>query len=285
MTGAEVPKACVIGWPIGHSRSPLIHGYWLREMGLAGCYEKRAVAPGDLAAVLAAMPAEGFVGGNVTIPHKEAAAPLCAVLSPAAARLGAVNTLWWEDGVLHGDTTDGAGFLGALDAEAPGWDAHRGRAVVLGAGGAARAIVEALRERGFADIVVANRTLARADALVEQLGGRAARLSSVGDLLGGTDLLVNTTSAGMAGHPPLDLDLSVLPSHAVVDDIVYVPALTPLLLQAARRGLRTVGGLGMLLHQAVPGFAKWFGRRPLVTSDLRALVQADIEADIPEAAR
>ncbi len=272
------PKACVIGWPIEHSRSPLVHGYWLRTMDLAGSYERLAVAPEELAAFIAAMPSRGFVGGNVTIPHKEAAAAVCAALTPAAARLGAVNTMWWDAGILHGDTTDGAGFCGALDAEAPGWDQCRGRAMVLGAGGAARAIVDALCARGFADIVVANRTIDRAKMLVDQLGGRAVPLVGVPELLGATDLLVNASSAGMAGHPPLDIDLSPLPPHAVVTDIVYVPQITPLLRQASSRGLHTVGGLGMLLHQAVPGFAKWFGARPIVTPALRHLVGADIEA-------
>ena len=272
------PKAGVIGWPVGHSRSPVIHGFWLETMGLAGSYAKLPVAPEDLAGVLAGMPARGYVGCNVTIPHKEAAAAACGVLSPAAARLGAVNTLWWDRGVLHGDSTDGLGFLDALDAEAPGWDERRDRAVVLGAGGAARAVVDALRERGFADIVVANRTVARAEALTATLGGRTVALEAVPDLLGGTDLVANTTSAGMVGHPPLDLDLRDLPAHAVVDDIVYVPAVTPLLQEARARGLRTVGGLGMLLHQAVPGFERWFGRRPAVTPELRARVEADIAA-------
>ncbi len=272
------PKACVIGWPIGHSRSPVIHGYWLQALGLPGSYGKVPVAPEDLVGFLAAMPTHGYVGCNVTIPHKEAVAAACTELSPAATRLGAVNTLWWNGAKLHGDSTDGAGFLGALDAEAPGWDERRGRALVLGAGGAARAIVDALCERGYAEVVVANRTLARAEALTVTLGGRAVALDAVPDLLGDADLLVNTTSAGMAGSLPLDLDLSNMPRHAIIDDIVYVPAVTPLLRQARALGLRTVGGLGMLLHQAVPGFERWFGRRPTVTSDLRARVEADIAA-------
>ena len=253
-------------------------------MDRPGSYEKMAVAPDDLGRFVAAMPARGLVGGNVTIPHKAAVAALCADLTSAAARLGAVNTVWWDKGALHGDTTDGVGFVGALDEEVPGWDERRGRAVVLGAGGAARAVVDALIARGFADVVVANRTQARAEALVDALGGRAVPFAAVPDLLAGTDLLVNATSAGLAGQPALDLDLSALPSHSVVDDIVYVPAVTPLLRQAQARGLRTVGGLGMLLHQAVPGFERWFGARPSVTPELRALVEADIVgADIPGA--
>lgn len=278
---ASWPKAFVVGWPIGHSRSPLIHGTWLKDLGLAGSYEKRAVEPAAFPAFLAGFPGEGFVGGNVTIPHKEAAAAACAVLTERARRLGAVNTLWMDQGRLCGDTTDGLGFLGALDDEAPGWDARRGRAIVLGAGGAARAIVDALLDRGFADIVVANRTQERAAALAGRMRDarcRATDLASVGALSGAADLLVNTTAAGMAGQAPLDVDLSALPDHAVVDDIVYVPRETALLRAAAARGLRTVGGLGMLLHQAVPGFERWFGQKPRVTPALRAALEADIAA-------
>lgn len=276
MTAA--PAACVVGWPVAHSRSPLIHGHWLRSLGLPGSYGKAAVPPGELAAFVAAMPACGLVGANVTIPHKAEAAALCVELTPAARRLGVVNTLWFADGVMHGDTTDGRGFTGALDAEAPGWDGRRDRALVIGAGGAARAIVDALRERGFAEVHVANRTLARAEALTAALGGTPAALGDVPALLRGCDLLVNTTAAGMAGQASLALDLSGLPPHAVVDDIVYVPEVTPLLAAARARGLRTVGGLGMLLHQAVPGFARWFGTTPAVTPALREIVEADIAA-------
>ena len=269
-------RAFVVGWPIAHSRSPLIHGSWLDRNGIIGSYEKVAVAPDGLEGFVAELRAGVFAGGNVTIPHKAAAAVLCDRLTPTAARLGAVNTLWIRDGELWGDSTDGAGFLGALDQETPGWDFHKTRAVVVGAGGAARAIVEALVGRGFFDVVVANRTLDRARTLTERLGGRPETLAGLPGLLAGCDLLVNATSAGMQGQPPLDLELSALPAHAVVDDIVYVPRETPLLLAAAARGLRTVGGLGMLLHQAAPGFARWFGVVPTVTADLRALVEADI---------
>ena len=285
----DPPRACVIGWPVAHSRSPLIHAHWLRAHGLPGRYERAAVPPGELPAFLRAMAGAGFVGGNVTVPHKERAAALCDRLTPAAARTGSVNTLWFEGGALWGDTTDGAGFLGALDAEAPGWDARaRGddhRAVVLGAGGAALAVVDALVARGVAEVIVASRTVSRADALVGRVGGRAVPMAALGPMLATAGLLVNTTPAGMAGqdapNDALDLDLSPLPDHAVVDDIVYVPALTPLLARARARGLRTVGGLSMLLHQAAPGFARWFGVEPAVTAELRALVQADIDgADI-----
>ncbi len=275
------PLACVIGWPVAHSRSPLIHAHWLRAHGLPGRYERAAVPPGELPAFVRAMAGAGFVGGNVTVPHKERAAALCDRLTPAAARTGSVNTLWFEGDALWGDTTDGAGFLGALDAEAPGWDAGTRRAVVLGAGGAALAVVDALVARGVAEVIVASRTVSRAETLVGRVGGRAVPMAALGPLLATAGLLVNTTPAGMAGQDApndvLDLDLSPLPDHAVVDDIVYVPALTPLLARARARGLRTVGGLSMLLHQAAPGFARWFGVEPAVTAELRALVQADID--------
>ncbi len=268
--------AGVIGWPIAHSRSPMIHRHWLAHHGVAGTYERIAVPPEQLAALVGRIRSGDLVGCNVTIPHKERVVALCDRLTPGAARLGAVNTLWLERGEIWGDTTDGAGFLGALDAEAAGWDGRRDRAVVIGAGGAARAIVAALHDRGFSQVHVANRTPDRAADLVAQLGGIATPLEALPDVLPGADLLVNTTAAGMAGQPALGLDVSALPPHAVVDDIVYVPQRTPLLVAAADRGLRAVGGLGMLLHQAAPGFARWFGVEPIVTPGLRALVEADL---------
>lgn len=271
-----IKHAGVIGWPVAHSRSPLIHRHWLARYAVAGTYDKIAVPPDELAAFVVELRAGRFVGGNVTIPHKEAVAALCDRLTPAADRLGAVNTLWMDGEELWGDTTDGEGFLGALDEEAAGWDIHKRRAVVIGAGGAARAIVAALASRGFSEVIVANRTLERARSLTARLGGSPMALDALPDVLGGADLVVNTTSAGMKGQPPLAIDLAALPSHAVVDDIVYVPQETPLLRDAARRGLRTVGGLGMLLHQAAPGFARWFGVTPDVTPGLRALVEADL---------
>ena len=272
--------AAVIGWPIAHSRSPLIHRHWLARYGVAGSYDKIPVEPARLAGFLMGVRAGDFVGCNVTIPHKEAAASLCDRLTPAAERLGAANTLWMNGGDLWGDSTDGAGFIGALDQEVPGWDHRRERAVVIGAGGAARAVVDALMSRGFAEVLVANRTLARAAALTERLGGRSIGVDALPSVLGGADLLVNTTSAGMQGQPALDLDLKALPRHAVVDDIVYVPRETPLLRAAASRGLRTVGGLGMLLHQAAPGFARWYATMPEVTPELRALIEADVARDV-----
>jgi shikimate dehydrogenase len=274
--GMSAPKAFVIGWPIAHSRSPLIHGFWLKTHGLAGSYDKIAVPPDDLHGFLRTLAANGFVGGNVTIPHKETVAALCERLTPSAERLGAVNTVWFEDSTLWGDSTDGLGFLGALDQDVDGWDDRKHSALIIGAGGAARAIVDAVQTRGFDRVIVANRTVERATGLAERLGCQAVGLDAVQALLPSIDLLVNTTAAGMAGQGDLDLDLDALPDHAIVDDIVYVPTETALLRRAKMRGLRTVGGLGMLLHQAVPGFERWFGIRPRVTAELRTLIEADI---------
>ncbi|MFO1150177.1 MAG: shikimate dehydrogenase [Alsobacter sp.] len=275
---ASPPRACVIGHPIRHSRSPLIHGHWLSAYGLQGSYDKVDVAPGDLAAFLRAMPEQGYVGCNVTVPHKEAAFALVDAATDRARMLGAVNTLWFERGRLHGDNTDVLGFLSHADASVPHWDREVGCALVLGAGGAARGVVAGLLERGVGRVVVANRTSARAAALAAQFDSRVEPHGWDGlrPLLGAADLLVNTTSLGMQGQPPLAVDLSPMKPDAIVDDIVYVPLETDLLRQARQHGLRTIDGLGMLLHQAAPGFEHWFGRRPEVTPALRALIEADI---------
>lgn len=277
---ASAPRACVIGWPVRHSRSPMIHGFWLREHELAGAYERAEVTPEQFADFVASMPGNGFVGGNVTVPHKEAAFRACAIRTPTAERLGAVNTLWIERGQLCGDNTDVAGFLGALDADAPGWDGRLKTAVVLGAGGAARAVLYGLKTRGVETIRLANRSRARAEDLAAHFGDivEIVGWDRRGDALSDADILVNTTSLGMKGQPPLDIDLSRLPDHAVVDDIVYVPLDTHLLICARARGLRAVGGLGMLLHQAAPGFERWFGVRPRVSPALRALVENDVRS-------
>jgi shikimate dehydrogenase len=272
------PRAFIIGWPVAQSRSPLIHTTWLDELHIGGAYERVSLPPQELEAFLAMFSERGFVGGNVTIPHKEKAFLACPVTTPTAAQLQAVNTLWMEGGKLHGDNTDAGGFLASLDEDVPGWGKTL-EAVVLGAGGAARAVVHALLSRGARRIVVINRTKARGEELRSRFGG-SIELADPGDLasaLAGADLLVNTTSLGMAGQPPLEIDLTPLPDHAIVADIVYVPLETALLAAARRRGLRTSGGLGMLLHQAVPGFAHWFGVRPRVTLALRARIAADIE--------
>jgi len=271
-------KAFVTGHPIAHSRSPKIHGYWLAQYGIDGSYEAIDVAPDDFASFLKALGDNGFRGGNVTIPHKEAAFAGVARRDHAADAIGAVNTLWFEDGVLWGGNTDGYGFAANLDQYAPGWAAN-GPAVVLGAGGASRAVIHALKERAVKDIRIVNRTLARAEELGRHFGAgiSAHGADALGELLGDAGLLVNTTSLGMHGNETLAADPGALPDHAIVTDIVYVPLETPLLAAARARGLKTVDGLGMLLHQAVPGFERWFGRKPEVTPELRRMIVADIE--------
>ncbi len=269
--------ACIIGWPAGHSRSPLIHNYWIRQHGIAGEYRKEAVPPEEFAAFLASLGARGYVGANVTIPHKEAALALSTPDARAKA-VGAANTLWRDGDTLRSTNTDVEGFLGNLDAVAPGWDRGLQNAVVLGAGGSARAVVFGLIERGVPRIDLVNRTVDRAQALAERFG-TAVVPSGWGDvstLLGTAGLLVNTTSLGMKGQPPLAIDVGRLPAGAVVADFVYVPLVTPLLAAARARGLATADGLGMLLHQAVRGFSLWFGVKPTVTPALRALLEADL---------
>ncbi|SFJ98976.1 shikimate dehydrogenase [Methylocapsa palsarum] len=281
-TNLAAPKACVIGWPVSHSRSPMIHGFWLDQLKIAGSYEREAVAPQDFPEFAHSLAARGFAGGNVTLPHKEAAFALCSRTTQTARMLQAVNTLWFEDGLLCGDNTDAEGFLGALDQDAPGWADRAENAVVLGAGGAARAILFALLQRGVKQISLANRTKARADDLARHFGPAVESIAydALPAALKHAGLLVNTTSLGMKGQPPLDVDLAPLPAFAVVCDIVYVPLETDLLAAARKRGLRAVSGLGMLLHQAVPGFERWFGTRPSVSQELRALVEADIRGAV-----
>jgi shikimate dehydrogenase len=275
-------RAFVVGYPITHSRSPLIHNFWLDRFGLDGSYERIAVAPIDFESFARTLGDQGFCGGNVTVPHKEAAFRLAVVEDPVARNLEAVNTLWLKDGVLIGANSDVAGFLANLDQGAPGWSQTLGRAIVLGAGGASRAVLYGLLQRGAGEIVLLNRTIERAEALAAHFGSRIRVLPWGGaDLaMAGADLLVNTTSLGMKGQPPLDLELSLVPKTALVTEVVYVPLETPLLAQARALGLRTVDGLGMLLHQAVPGFERWFGMRPEVSDELRALVIADIEGKV-----
>jgi shikimate dehydrogenase len=277
---AQQARAFVVGHPVQHSRSPLIHGYWLRQHGLSGSYERIDVAPKVFPAFVAGFARRGFCGGNVTIPHKEAAFRLADGVTDRAQRLKAVNTLWLEDGRVLGDNTDIIGFAAALDGGlAPGWPQQIDRALVLGAGGAARAVVAALTDHRF-EILIVNRTEARAENLRTANPGRITALpwSAIDDALRSVQLVVNTTPLGMAGQPPLELDIAKLPGNTIVCDLVYVPLETPLLARARRRGLRTVDGLGMLLHQAVPAFARWFGVTPEVTAELRAVVAADVEA-------
>jgi len=275
-SGAKPPAACLIGWPAAHSRSPLIHHYWLRTLGIAGGYVIEAVPPDEFKDFLFRLSLRGFVGANVTIPHKERALALSKPDERARA-VGAANTLWFADGELRSTNTDVEGFINNLDASAPGWDKCED-ALVLGAGGAARAVVFGLLDRGIKRVHLANRTVARARSLADQFGVGVVPVAwdAVGDLLPRAGLLVNTTSLGMKGQPPLELDVGRLPSHAVVADLVYVPLDTPLLAAARAHGLKTADGLGMLLHQAVRGFELWFGRRPAVTAELRALVEADL---------
>lgn len=277
MTSATKPRlACLIGWPAAHSRSPLIHHYWLRTLGIPGGYVIEAVPPDELQDFVFRLTLRGFVGANVTIPHKERVLALSAPDARARA-IGAANTLWFEDGELRSTNTDVEGFINNLDASAPGWETSA-EALVLGAGGGARAVVFGLLERGIARVHLVNRTRERAQALASQFGDkvRPAGWEAIADLLPRAGLLVNTTSLGMRGQGALDLDVSGLPDGAVVADLVYVPLTTPLLAAAKARGLKTADGLGMLLHQAVRGFELWFGRRPQVTSELRALVEADL---------
>ena len=277
--------ACVIGWPVEHSRSPLIHNYWLKQYGIAGEYRRELVPREEFAAFVKSLAARGYVGANVTVPHKEAALALSRPDERARA-VGAVNTLWLDDGVLHATNTDVEGFLDNLDACAPGWDRQLNKAVVLGAGGAARAVVYGLLARGAERIIVLNRTLDRAETLRRQFGARvdAVGWDQLDAALSNAALLVNTTTLGMQGQPALAIDLARLPGQAIVADLVYAPVHTPLLAAANARNLRTADGLGMLLHQAVRGFALWFGKTPAVTPELRALVEADLGASPRQAA-
>ena len=272
-------KAFVIGHPINHSRSPLIHGTWLAEHGIDGSYEAIDVAPAELPAFFKRLRGGEFAGGNVTIPHKEAVFVLCDSVDPLAKTIGAVNTLVVRDGKVHGTNTDYLGFLGNLDAGAPGWSDGLDEAIVLGAGGAARAVLVALRSRGVRQVHILNRTLANAAQLAAEIEGpfSAHGYAAFAELAPKAGLVVNTSSIGMHGTRFEGLDLALLPANALVTDIVYIPQVTPLLADAKTLGLRTVDGLGMLLHQAVPGFEAWFGVRPTVTPALRARIEATLE--------
>jgi shikimate dehydrogenase len=266
--------AGVMGWPISHSRSPVLHGWWLQEYGIAGAYVPLAVKPDRIEQAIRGLPALGFSGCNVTIPHKEAALRLVDRVDPLAKRIGAVNTIVAaEDGTLSGSNTDAFGFIESLGRD---WRAETGPAVVLGAGGAARAVIVALAERGAPEIRIVNRTQERAETLAAEFGGRAVSWEAREAALDEAALVVNTTSQGMKGEKPLDLALTRLPRTATVFDIVYVPLETPLLAAARARGNRTVDGLGMLLHQARPGFEAWFGVAPEVTPELRRAVEATL---------
>ncbi len=271
--------ACVIGWPVEHSRSPLLHGYWLKKYGIDGGYTKRAVAPEAVADFLRSLRANGYVGCNVTVPHKAAAFSVADEREDSANAVSAANTLWLSDGKLVAANTDTYGYMTNLSQQAPGWDRRDAPVSILGAGGAARAIVFGFLDAGVSEIRVFNRTRARAETLAQQFGSCIKVLDWSEREAGSRDsaVLVNTTTIGMNGAGTLDLDLAGFDPECVVSDIVYVPLETELLRKAKSQGLRTVDGLGMLLHQGVPGFEKWFGVRPEVTDELRNLIVGDIE--------
>ncbi|HEV7264062.1 MAG TPA: shikimate dehydrogenase [Falsiroseomonas sp.] len=266
--------AGVLGWPVSHSRSPRLHGFWLARHGIDGDFLPLPVRPERFEAAVRSLVDLGFAGANVTIPHKEAAFALCDEVTQVAQRAGSVNTLVFRDGRISGTSTDGFGFLESVREQASGWQAGDGPAVILGAGGAVRSVAAALLDAGCPRLTLVNRTLARAEAIARDLGGPVEVAAA--PKLADAALLVNGTSLGMEGEPPLEIDLSPLPPHAAVADMVYVPLETPLLAAARARGLRAVDGLGMLLHQARPGFEAWFGVAPQVDAELRAFVLADL---------
>lgn len=272
--------ACLIGWPAAHSRSPLIHHHWLRTLDIPGGYSIESVPPEGFAEFVLNLSKHGYIGANITIPHKERVLTLTAPDQRARA-VGAANTLWYDHGTLRSTNTDIEGFIDNLDHAAPEWDAADD-ALVLGAGGSARAVVFGLLERGVKRVYLANRTTDRAQALADQFGARVVPVAwqKIDMVLPQAGLLVNTTSLGMNGQPALQVNVELLPAHAAVADLVYVPLVTPLLAAARARGLRTADGLGMLLYQAVRGFELWFGQRPEVTPELRALVEADLAVTV-----
>ncbi|MCZ8078150.1 MAG: shikimate dehydrogenase [Fuscovulum sp.] len=273
----RIPLAAVIGSPIAHSRSPALHGYWLKRYGIKGFYIPMDVAQADLATVLRTLPKMGFVGANVTIPHKEAILQIADVISDRAALIGAANTLIFrKDGKIQADNTDGAGFIANLRQNAPHWVPSSGPAAVFGAGGAARAVIAALIEVGVPEIRLANRTRARADALRSDFGAKVhvQEWVQADAMIDGAATVVNTTSLGMTGKPDLVLPLGSLSPQALVTDLVYTPLKTQFLIEAEERGATVVDGLGMLLHQAAPGFERWFGQRPEVDEATRAAVMA-----------
>jgi shikimate dehydrogenase len=274
-----VKRACVIGWPVEHSRSPMIHRYWLSLYGINGAYAKEAVPPEEARAFMRSLSNHGYVGVNVTLPHKLLALEASDVADEAARAIGAANTLWLDgEGKLNASNTDAYGFMTNLVEQAPRWNERRRPVVVLGAGGAARAVVYGLIKAGASKVLLANRSRARADDLACAFPPRVEVVDwdDRDRVLAGCGLLVNTTSLGMTGQAPLKIDLGALPPDAVVADIVYSPLETPLLAEARKRGNFAVDGLGMLLYQAVPGFERWFGVRPEVTPALKACVAASL---------
>jgi shikimate dehydrogenase len=277
MTEQKQKAVCIIAWPVGHSRSPLIHNYWIKQHKLNAEYRKEGVPPEQLADFVTHLRERGYIGANVSVPHKQAVMKLSKP-DERANGVGAANCLWYEGDTLRSTNTDVDGFLGNLDVVAPGWDRGLENAVVLGAGGGARAVVFGLLARGASRVTVINRTAERAKELKKKFGAKVnlAEWKEISGLLGGAGLLVNTTVLGMVGQPPLEINLRC-PASLVVADLVYAPLETPLLKMARERGLRAADGLGMLLHQATRGFERWFGMRPEVTPELRALVEADLQ--------
>jgi shikimate dehydrogenase len=273
----HAPLAGVIGMPIAHSRSPLLHGHWLARYGIPGHYVPLPVRAEHLADVLRILPRAGFVGVNVTLPHKEAVLALADVVTDRASLIGAANTLIFRaDGKIHADNTDGYGFIANLRQNAPDWQPDSGPAAVIGAGGAARAVVASLLDSGVKELRITNRTRLRSEQIRAEFGARLVVYdwAQAGNMLEGTSTVVNATSLGMVGKQPLRLPLDALSPDALVTDLVYTPLMTPLLEAAADRGCKVVDGLGMLLHQAVPGFERWFGHRPEVDDELRRAVLA-----------
>ncbi|CAN7283713.1 shikimate dehydrogenase [Pararhizobium sp. LjRoot238] len=274
-----VNHAFVTGYPVKHSRSPLIHSYWLKQLGLEGSYRAYEVASEDFPAFIASLRdgQSGFIGGNVTIPHKEMAFALADRPDALSSELGASNTLWVEDGLVHATNTDGHGFMANLDERAAGWD-RCDAAIVLGAGGASRAVIQAVRDRGVKTIHVVNRTQARAQELADRFGPavHAQPMEALAEVMKDAGLFINTTSLGMDGSAAPEIDFTVMRPGSVVTDIVYVPLKTPILRQAEVQGFAIVDGLGMLLHQAAPGFEKWFGKRPQVDATLRQIIIDDM---------
>lgn len=273
MAEEKIRAACVMGWPVAHSRSPLIHGYWLKKNGLKGDYRREAVTVEDFPAFLKSLGERGYVGGNITQPHKEVALKLTEADDRARA-IGASNTVYLDNGVLRSTNTDVIGFLASLDVAQQGWDKNLKAAVVLGAGGAARAIVYGLIERGVERVNVINRTIERAEAFRKLFGPRvhAAGWDAVPKLLKESKLVVNATSMGMTGNPDLEIDISGVPDGTLIGEIIYVPLKTKLVLAAEKRGLKHSDGLDMLLYQAVRGFELWFGVKPVVTAELRQII-------------
>ncbi len=274
----QPPKACIMGDPVAHSRSPMIHGYWLKTLGLPGSYERERVTAAEFPQFAKSLREKGYVGGNVTVPHKEAAFRAADHIDPSAVAIGAINTFYYEGDRLIGANTDVTGFVANLDWRLPGWRTESGKTLVIGAGGGARGVLYGLTQAGLGDISVANRTRERAETITSPYPSQAQAVSfdAISDLVKEADLIINTTSLGMAGQPPLPLDLKQAKPTARIADIVYVPLDTPLLTQARACNLRTADGLGMLLHQAVHGFEKWFGKKPEVTDGLFDLIATDI---------